>query len=469
MIALVAATALVWSQQERLPVSDQVSVAASKSARITPAGGQVLQDTANAEAPEPAKGFFQDGFCSPAGEDPSVTLHFTLPGELHKELERRLAGLPEDQNQALLSSLDLFVHGRNAPGEAPASLVLIALSQRDIPAPRLLALADATASREPDDPWVQVVRAAAADDLGQTKLELDALRRARRGLPRDPAVGWKVAQIQRDTPEVEEAIAGLDAYLAAEPTPRLSRLRARLIVQRDIQHDYLRRARDGVTVLYPPGLLSDAQLDEALGAIADALSGVARLIGFPRRPALTAVIYPGPSEMFAVTCVPHWAQAVYDGTLRLVAVPDQPAGVPLLELRHEATHAQLTPVLPDAPQWLQEGLAQYFSEPEPEPKPRRAWQDMLRNRTWIPFESMDGTFFVFDKSRDADLAYGESLALVAFMQARGGNGAVAKAVRLFKAGAKTSAVLAAVTGQSRVTGEDLLAFLAERAESSANR
>ena len=109
--------------------------------------------------------------------------------------------------------------------------------------------------------------------------------------------------------------------------------------------------------MWPPDTLSDTQIDATLRAIIESLDGVARLIGTPRRPTLTAVIYPSRSELFAVTCVPGWVDAVYDGTLRLVAAPEQPSGVGLLQLRHESTHAQLTPALPNSPTWFQEGLA----------------------------------------------------------------------------------------------------------------
>jgi hypothetical protein len=422
---------------------------------------QAQPTAAEPEEPEPQGNPFAAGFCGPHDDEGTISLRLTLRGQVRDELNRRIAAMTPEEVDAMMRALDPFIHTGAVPDGVNASnLLMHATLKPDVPPARLLGLADQLIATRQADAYVLVARASAAQLLNKPDVELEAVRAARQALPRDPAVGWALADLLRNTAELDEAIAGLDSYLAADPLPSLTRMRARLIVARDIQRDYRRRTREGVTVLWPPDVLTDTQADAALGAVIDALEGVARLIGAVRRPALTAVIYPGQSEMFAVTCIPNWAGAVYDGTLRLVASPAQVAGVDLEQLRHETTHAQLTPVLPESPHWFQEGLAQVYANPSS--RPPAAWAMMVVNRTWIPFESLDGSFHIFDKSRDADLAYTESRALVELMQARGGPNAIARAVQTFKEGEKTMGVLARVTGQREVTGEDLLRYIGQR-------
>ena len=307
--------------------------------------------------------------------------------------------------------------------------------------------------------------ALAAEARADAAEQLGALRRLRALLPADPAVAWALAQAQRDAPDLDEQSAALATYLAAEPTPGIARMRARLEVQREIQRDFRRSAREGVTLLWPAEALSEAQAEDLLREIAQDLDGAARLTRTQRRRALTVVVYPGRAELLAVSCVQSWAGGLYDGTLRLVALPEQRAGVDLSTVRHESLHAQVGPLAPRAPKWFHEGLAQSFAEEVP--RVRGAWQLMVRNHSWIPFSSLDESFQVFEDGDDARLVYAQSLALVELLRDAGGEAAIAEALRAFEEGLGTPAALARATGRREVTGEDLLAFLQQRL--AANR
>ncbi|MBK7863514.1 MAG: hypothetical protein IPJ65_33910 [Archangiaceae bacterium] len=169
---------------------------------------------------------------------------------------------------------------------------------------------------EPSDPAHTEVQAALeARTQNDFEGELAAVRRARRLLPRDPALGWAIARLTRESASLDEAIEGLTVFLAVQSVPSLSRLRARLEVARDIQQDYRREQRGGVTLLWPAAALDNGQVHDLALEVDRALDDAARLIGKPRRPRLTVVVYPSRSELLAVTCAAAWSAAVYDGTL----------------------------------------------------------------------------------------------------------------------------------------------------------
>ena len=242
------------------------------------------------------------------------------------------------------------------------------------PAERRLAARN-LAVRWPDSVVAQAVMAIESRDAER----LEALRRARKLTPNDPAIGWAIASATRDSGSLDEAVDGLSTYLAADDSPGVSRLRARLQVARSIQQGYERAERNGITIFWPAANLTNAQANEIAAAVDRDLDAAAALTGTERRTALTVIVYPSPSEMLAVSCAQAWTAALFDGTLRLIAAPT-PEGVRMTSVRHETLHAQLTPHAPNAPRWFHEGVAQSFrnrSIPD-------AWQLMVRNKTWVP-------------------------------------------------------------------------------------
>ncbi len=302
--------------------------------------------------------------------------------------------------------------------------------------------------------WVQ-----AALDTEKTDPErhLEALRKARALLPRDPALGWAIAAATRNAPELDEAIDGLTDYLAADPSPDLARLKALLEVQRDIQRDYARVERSGATLLWPRDALTPVQADELLYTVNRALDDAALLTGTDRRRQLTVVAYPGHSELLAVSCTRAWTAAVYDGTLRVV-LSARDGGADLKIVRHETLHAQASRFASKAPRWFHEGLAQSFAQ---QTDRRRGWPLMVKNRTWVPFSSLDGSFQAFEQSDDASLAYVQSYAMVELMRDCGTDGAISRAIADFQDGLSTDAVLERACGRP-VTGEQLLDFMAKK-------
>jgi hypothetical protein len=374
---------------------------------------------------------FSDGFCSTDGNDGFET-RFTLEALVNGRLRALRDGGDTGERAALLEG----------SGHRESPVVLEHLRQ--------------AAAQFPESPYVQVAIALAAQAQDLQDEKVAALRRAKQRLPDDPALGLAIALATRNDGDQDDAIAGLTAFLAVDPKAGASQFRARLEVQRDIQHGYRRRERDGITVLWPGDAISDREVDEIAVTVDRGLDDAAAFTGTKRRQRLTVVIYPSKSEMLAVSCAQKWTQALYDGTLRLVA---EKGGVDSKMVRHETFHAQVTPSAWQAPKWFQEGAAQSFAG---EDTRRRTWKMMVANRSWIPFSSLEGSFQIFSSSADAELAYAQSLAMVEMMRELGGDRSVATAVSAFQSGADTPTALARACGRPEVTGADLLQFLERR-------
>jgi hypothetical protein len=325
-----------------------------------------------------------------------------------------------------------------------------------------LYLAKLLAWQWPNSVLSHAALALVAREAEQPDEQLAALRRARSLAPTDPAVGWDIAAATLEGPDLEEGIDGLTAYLRADPSPVVSAFRARLLVQRELQMSYQRLARNGVTLLWPAASLTLSQAEDVARAVDRALDDAATFTGTRRRARLTVVVYPGKSELLAVTCSPSWTGGSFDGTLRLPA-SDGPAGVDLESVRHEALHAQLTPLAPTAPTWFHEGVAQSFAR---ETAPRK-WRLMVKNRVWVPFSSLEGTFHDFEAVADAELAYAQSYAMVEFLRAEGGIVGISIALAALAAGDNTETALTKACGHP-VEGAQLLSFIEQRLEQPSN-
>ena len=376
------------------------------------------------------------GFCSATGLD-SFTIDATLPGLAARELARLQGAGPAGVEEAL--ALREAVNLRQA--EAAAR-----------PYPRSL--------------LAQVMIAVHAVREGETDTYVEALRRAWALEPGNRALGWALARATLESPDLDEAIAGLHAVLSDQvPRPAVSRVLARLEVQRDLQRGYRRTRLEGLTVLYAPEALTAAQADQLALTIDRDLGEAAELTGLPRRRRLTVIVYPGRSELLAASCARSWSGGLYDGSLRLVA-GSGPEALDWKAVRHETLHAQVSPWLPRAPAWFHEGLAQSFARQEP---PRRLWREMVRSHAWAPFASLDGNFHDFETARDASLVYAQSYAMVDYLRDLRGDQAIRDAVRGFQGPTPgdTASVMAEASRRDAVSGADVLAYLERRLATGA--
>lgn len=186
---------------------------------------------------------------------------------------------------------------------------------------------------------------------------------------------------------------------------------------------------------------TDAALDEA-----------AAYIGAPRREELLVIAYASPEAMGEALGGPSWATAAYDGAVHVVASDAERS------LRHEVMHAQLHQSAPCAPYWLSEGLASRLQREDRDLDFLR----MVHVGMWIPFASLsepieddEGTEHMSDP--EVDLLYAQTLAMVWMLETRGGDDAIARAVRASRDGMPRP--LSWDTAMPGVDGDRLLRFL----------
>lgn len=471
LVALAAAVlSYRWSQPTRTEWLD--SIVPPVASREAPPSAP--DPPAFAPAPEAAAVPVQfAGWCAPPGGGETFTIRRPLPAWVQREARLALEALGDSAAEVVrlgeslrwsrppAETLAELRALRTADGPDPvvAGVLVAALKMDAREAAQVLAGTEQARALAPEAAAVEVVRSLAARLRGEVKVDETALRRARALAPDDPAIGIATALALDDRPELDEAIAGLRAYLAvdADATP-LARLLARLELQRDLHAGFVRRDRDGITLLSPPELHAP-DADALLRDVVRDLDDAARLTGSERRPRLLVVVYPEREELLAVSCVQAWTAALYDGVLRVALKSDGSGRLDAEEVRHEALHAQLDTVVAETPRWFEEGLAQYFAG-ERGPGVQRQWTLMRRNRTYIPFASLTDSFQAFDTGSDAGLAYAQSLAMIEWLVDRAGTAGVARAVAALKADPGAD-VLSLALGRP-AGGEEFLEWLLAR-------
>ncbi|MGD8860133.1 MAG: tetratricopeptide repeat protein [Myxococcales bacterium] len=371
------------------------------------------------------------------------------------------AVLGRDGAEAALSRL------RQAPDRmedgfdfAEAAMVLLGVrALADGDAPAALRHGRLAAQEQPRDPAAHALVALAAANMGDAGAERAALRKARALDDAHPAIALALGRNLAHTPDLDEAVAALDVYLRdTSEDVAVAQLRARLATQREIQRGFRRHSSGGVTLVWPPGALDDAVAEELQRELREGLDEAADMLGMAPREELHAVVFRERSELLATTCVPTWTAGVFDGTLRLYAEPMREAGLRRRVVRHEVLHAQLRAERLPAPHWFHEGVAQHFAR-EAHRGHLRSYRVMVDNHTYIPFASLEGSFLVIDRSRDARLAYHQSLAMVELMIDRFGDRALPRAVDFLRQGGDPSQLLQYVAAPRGLDGDDLLSFL----------
>ncbi|MGH9361481.1 MAG: hypothetical protein ACRD2T_06145, partial [Thermoanaerobaculia bacterium] len=174
---------------------------------------------------------------------------------------------------------------------------------------------------------------------------------------------------------------------------------------------------------------------EALREILTLLEGIHDAVGqaLGHWPKLEVpVVLLGQKEFAAATGSRHWVGGVYDGQIKVPVQPEEArpgAARKLLmrTLRHEYTHALVKEICPGCPNWLNEGIAQYFElEESRDPtsgaaKERAARLERLKGALQgaagrrLPLEKIPARMSEISDEGLAQLTYMEGLGFVAYL------------------------------------------------------
>ena len=152
----------------------------------------------------------------------------------------------------------------------------------------------------------------------------------------------------------------------------------------------------------------------------------------PRDP-IAVVLYTN-QTYFDVTLAPSWTAALNDGKLR-IPVEGLTSVTPDLSrvLKHELAHSFIRQATNGrCPVWLNEGLAQLV-EPQSAARYRNSLTRLFESGKQTPLQSMEGSFIGLD-SRQAAIAYIESLAYVEYIRDSYGMNRIADIMRYLNEG-----------------------------------
>ncbi len=120
-------------------------------------------------------------------------------------------------------------------------------------------------------------------------------------------------------------------------------------------------------VRYGRGIHPEA-IREILTSLEEIYDSVGQALGhWPRKK--IPVLLLSQAEFYNATGSFHWVGGVYDGQIKIPVKPEEgqtevDRPTLLRTLRHEYTHAVVKELCPGCPNWLNEGIAQYFELPE---------------------------------------------------------------------------------------------------------
>ena len=359
---------------------------------------------------------------------------------------------PERAIALLTRAPDRATQGFDHASAAALYVALTAMNEGRAADARRWAARASTLDRS--DPAGPVLASIVADRAGDHAAAREALSEAFARDPEDPAIAWQVAMRLADGESIGDAVRALDAYLEWIPEDGAARrMRGRLARQAEALAGTARRAHRGVVVR----AASDEDAERVLAIVDEALADAARWTGTERPAHLLVIVHRDREAMRRATCGPAWSGAMFDGILHTDREALAHEAVARGTLRHESLHAQLhaerRTVLP---YWLDEGLAQRFSGEEGADH-HRSWALLVRGRMIIPFESVEGPFAEIDDPRDARLAYHQSLAIVRYLEATHGAGAIRDAIARADRGVAPDALLSTVAPE--LDRERFLAFL----------
>jgi len=352
---------------------------------------------------------------------------------------------------------------------ALALAVAVRLDRASSPTAR--AAIDRAMRLAPDDAVPYVLAAIRHAHVGDRAGFRDALGDAISRDRAEPAIAIELAHALARTVDSDRAIDATDAYLGVYPADPIGlRMRAGFEGGRDgVGPGAGRATQRGVTVLAPPDI-ARTELDLTMTTVATALDEAAQVLGVPRRNELALLVHRDHDAMLRAMCGQSWTAAAYDGVLHIDRSlfddeqlrPADRAAV----LRHETLHAALHDVPRDVPYWFDEGVAQHFARMH-DPSLSQSYARLVRDRTWVPFASLDGAFLDIDDAEDARLAYHQSLAMIEWLVARRGQRGVAELLRRIESQPRGTvrdpAVILGEVAGAPFDGDVLLGFLAERA------
>lgn len=220
------------------------------------------------------------------------------------------------------------------------------------------------------------------------------------------------AQYSADHPR--EAIQSWKKSLALRPDFSIRQMLARAQREKYVESNYSERETGHFVLRYEGAQSSEALRGQVLETLESDYRDLSREFGSEPRSSISVVLYTN-QAFFDVTHARAWVGALNDGKIR-IPLRGMAAVTPMLArvLRHELAHSFIDQITQGrCPQWLHEGIAQML-----EPRAVNGGAtlaQLFKADHEIPLNSLE-TGFQMLSSAQAELAYAESLATVAYIR-----------------------------------------------------
>lgn len=235
--------------------------------------------------------------------------------------------------------------------------------------------------------------------LGDFENAKTFLERAAENNPNDFDVRKSLAFLYYRKDDIEKGLSHAEAGLALKKDPELRKLYGKLAKDKDTRDVSLSESSEHFRINFD-GYKHGGMSRKVLGILEDAYGAVGKEFGhFPSEP-VSAILYTN-KDFYDITRAPEWSSGIYDGRIR-IPVRGAEANETVLKkvLFHEYTHAVVRSLTPKCPLWINEGLAEYFSND-------------YKNKIGqvIPLNSLETSFSWLSREK-IGLAYWESYSAV---------------------------------------------------------
>lgn len=214
---------------------------------------------------------------------------------------------------------------------------------------------------------------------------------------------------------VREATQSWKKSLALRPDAFIKEMLSRAERESSAEGDFSERETGHFVLRYEGSQSSERLRSQIVATLESGYQDLSREFGSEPRASIQVVLYTG-QAFFDVTRAPAWVGALNDGKIR-IPLKGLDSVTPTLAriLRHELAHSFVNQItLGRCPEWLNEGIAQVL-EPRSLSYRGSGLAQLFKSGQEVPLNSLETGFASFSTTQ-AELAYGESLATVAYIR-----------------------------------------------------
>jgi len=293
---------------------------------------------------------------------------------------------------------------------------------------------------QPDNSTLLVYYSACLTRTGHAAEALSYAERAARVAPDSPDTLAMLGFVQFASDHTPDAIGSWKKSLTLRPDATVSQYLARAERESSAESNFSQNESSHFNLHFEGKETSEAFRHDLLATLESEYDDLVRDLGYSPRNNIAVTLYTQ-QAFFDVTRAPAWTGAVNDGKLRIpisgiTSMSSELARV----LKHELTHSFVSQMSAGrCPTWLHEGIAQ-IEENKSSASSGRLLAQLFASGNEIPYNVLEGSFMRFS-SREATVAYAESLATTEYIRDSYGLSEIPRILERLSQGSSTEATL----------------------------